>query len=67
MYVAEKSHKNEECIKKKIVSAYRAGKCDHNGVTLPGDKWGMAGKGCHFSPPPTEEYRTNYVKIFGHN
>ncbi len=48
MYAGEKKHKNEDNIKDMIVSAYRAGKCDHNGKSLPKDKWGMAGKGSRF-------------------
>ncbi len=67
MFVAEKHNKNEDAVKDMIVSAYKAGKCDHNGATLPKHKWRMAGKGSRFIAPPTEAYRENYVKIFGHD
>ena len=40
--------KNTDAIKDKIVDAYRRGVCDHNGDTLPREKRGRTGKGCHF-------------------
>ena len=40
--------KNTDAIKDKIVDAYRRGVCDHNGDTLPLEKRGRNGKGCHF-------------------
>jgi hypothetical protein len=40
--------KNTKEIEDMIVRTYRAGKCDHNGVTYPRERWGNAGKGCHF-------------------
>ena len=59
------AHKNEEEIKRKIVDGYKRGVCDHNGVTIPRERRGMAGKGSHFTPPISRAYRDNYDRIFG--
>ena len=56
-------NKNETPIKDAIVDAYRRGVCDHNGVTIPKHKRGMAGKGSHFRPRASDLYRKNYEKI----
>jgi len=58
-------NKNEDQIKNAIVDKYRKGIVDHNGVTIPKEKRGMAGKGSHFRPAPTKAYRENFVKVFG--
>ena len=63
--IAERHFKNEDCIKNKIVNGYRRGVCDSDGKTKPKHLQGGYGGSC-FMPPPTEEYRRNYVKIFGH-
>jgi len=55
--------KNTEEIKKKIVDAYRRGVCDSEGVTLPKEKQGRSGKGSHFRPARTQQYRDNFDKI----
>jgi len=66
MYVAERTHKNEEPIKKAIVNARERGVCDRNGVTLPKAKRGAAGKGDRFRPVDKARYDENYERIFGH-
>ncbi len=58
-------HKNEELIKGKIVDAYKRGVCDSNGNTIPKHRRGMAGKGSHFRPAKSEQYRQNYDRVFG--
>jgi len=64
----KKMRQNEEAAKQEIVRAYRAGKCDADGRPIPKEKWGMAGKGCHFRPPiDRKQYRKEYRKIFGHD
>lgn len=60
------SFKNEEEIKAKIVDGYKRGVCDKNGKTKPKNLWGGSYGGSCFMPPPTEQYRRNYVRIFGH-
>jgi hypothetical protein len=58
---------NTKEIKDKIVETYRRGVCDHNGVTLPRHKWGMAGKGCHFIGSPflvNDSFPDKIVKLW---
>lgn len=58
----------EEKIKAHIVERYRAGACDHNGITIPKAHRGMAGKGSHFRPRlDREAYREGYRHAFGHD
>ena len=64
--IAERHFKNEDYIKDKIVNGYRRGVCDSDGKTKPKHLQGSSFGGSCFMPPPTEEYRRNYVKIFGH-
>ena len=64
--LAERHFKNEDVLKEKIVNGYRRGVCDSNGTTKPKHLQGGSFGGSCFMPPPTEEYRRNYVKIFGH-
>ncbi len=54
---------SEEAVKVKIVDAYRRGVCDHNGGHIPKDQRGMAGKGSHFPPPVSSEFRENFAQI----
>jgi len=63
----EKQRGQEEAIKKKIVSAYKAGLCTADGGFIPKEHRGMSGKGSHFRPPRDEQYRRNFVEIFGHD
>ena len=55
---------NLEPVKNKIIDAYRRGVCDHNGVTLPKSRQGMAGKGSHFRPRRSQAWYDNYDRIF---
>jgi len=66
MYVAERTFKNEEIIKAKIVEARERGVCDRDGVTLPRAKRGVAGKGDRFRHIDKKKFDENYVRIFGH-
>lgn len=64
--IAERHFKNEDGIKEKIVNGYKRGVCDSDGKTKPRHLQGGSYGGSCFMPSPTEEYRRNYVKIFGH-
>ena len=64
--IAERHFENEDIIKDKIVNGYRRGVCDSDGKTKPRHLQGGSFGGSRFRPPVTEEYRRNYVRIFGH-
>jgi hypothetical protein len=58
----------EEKIKAAIVDGCKRGVCDSNGGHIPPENRGMAGKGSHFiGTRPDEQYRRNYVEVFGHS
>ena len=64
--IVERHFENEDIIKDKIVNGYRRGVCDSDGKTKPRHLQGGSFGGSRFRPPVTEEYRRNYVRIFGH-
>jgi hypothetical protein len=66
MYIAERSRKDEQAVKAKIVEARERGVCDREGRTLPRAKWGAAGKGDRLRPVNRERYEAGYVLAFGH-
>ena len=66
MYIAERTHKNEEPVKAAIMDARARGVCDRNGNTLPKHKWGASGKGDRFRHVDKKRFDANYVRIFGH-
>lgn len=66
MYIAPRTFKNEEPVKKAIMDGRARGVCDRNGNTIPSHKRGSAGKGDRFRPVDKALYDKNYVRIFGH-
>jgi hypothetical protein len=66
MYVAERSRKDEQVVKAKIVEARERGLCDREGRTLPPGKRGGAGKGDRLRSVNRERYEAGYVLAFGH-
>lgn len=61
--MSKKARQQEEAIKQKIVSAYRHGKCDSEGVTVRRGMVAPAGKGSAFRFRPTERFRQNFDQI----
>jgi len=60
-------NKQVQAIEDYIVRAHRAGACGPNGEHVPNEQKGRNGKGSHFRPARTEQYRENYAEVFGHD
>jgi hypothetical protein len=65
--LTSKQREQEEKIKRAIVDGYKRGVCTADGGHIPNEHRGMAGKGSHFRPARDEQYRREYVRVFGHD